>query len=303
MNNLVMSLLPNAQAAYATISEAIDPLDTITAQRIADVLKDFKREVHKHDGAWTAVQGAVEFPLHSQIFALIIVPDQVDSITVQATLKPHDATNVVTNPPLPRTAFSATSKPMRCISDNDFEKDLVSQKTRKLDEHDDTMNKRTCPADNEHIMMLITKEDLDDLLVKLREDIQEDTAECVNHVQRLLRRAKEEWRQQSKWDRRQRRMPSLNLRVGTGATLGVSFPSLRTKSDEQVTSISDIIQRETKLLSTQIKWAEDCRRVAADIHDTREEIWRTSSAAFHHRQQQDRENFQSRMLDESGVHT
>jgi hypothetical protein len=34
-------------------------------------------------------------------------------------------------------------------------------------------------------------------------------------------------------------------------------------------------------VSAQIKWVEECRRIAGEAHDVREEKWRATSATFH----------------------
>jgi hypothetical protein len=67
--------------------------------------------------------------------------------------------------------------------------------------------------------------------------------------------------------------------------------------------VPDLIRSEAKLLSHQIKWVEDCRKVGAELHDKREETWRTSSAGFHDLQRQNREAFQQNMLHETGTQT
>ncbi|KAF1844007.1 uncharacterized protein K460DRAFT_239528, partial [Cucurbitaria berberidis CBS 394.84] len=284
----------------------VDPLVAATAQQIADVINDFKRKLDQRDGTWASAQGTVEFALHSQTFVLAIVPDEDGKeypITVQATLKPHQGTNGIINAPV-----SPAYKLTKHASDTELERDLVSRKKRKLDEHDNILNEQPAIEVDEDIKPLITKEDINDLLVKLREDIQEDTSECVNHVQRLLRRVKGERHGMSKLDHqqshiRQTREPFRDSVGGNHTIPAASFPSPSADRDEQNATVPDIIRHETKLISTQIKWVEDCRRVAMDINDKREETWRTSSAGFHDRQRQDRENFQNRILHESGMHT
>jgi hypothetical protein len=290
-------------------AEATDPLVAETAKRIAHVINDFKRQLDQRDGTWANASGHLELALDSQTFLLTIVPDLDGDeypITVHAQIKPSNG--AYSDVLLPSTNLVSTHRPTRRKSDAELEGDLVSRKRRKTVEDGDVPNKLPRTRDDEEdIMPLITKEDLGDLLFKLREEVQDDTSECVNHVQRLLRRFKEEWHEKSKFgsERSQTPHPRPPLRdsFANGASVGASFPSPSIDRDDQSSSIPDVIRRESKLISSQLKWVEDCRRVAADIHDKREETWRTSSAGFHDRQRQDRERFQNRILHESSINT
>ncbi|KAF1946425.1 hypothetical protein EJ02DRAFT_336189 [Clathrospora elynae] len=300
-----MSLSAVSPTAEATsnIGSQTDPLVAQTAQRIANVINDFKRELDKRDGTWASATGTLELALQSQAFALAIVTDEDGegyAITVRATSKPHDAANGI-----PHSAAVAPPafKPTRRASDAELERDLVSRKKRKRDENGGSANKRalTDDDDDEDTMPLITKEDLDDLLARLREDVQGDTSECVNHVQRLLRRLREEWHEKNRWDCEQARLQQTPGPVRDSIPPG--FPSPSVDRDEQNASIPDMIHREAKLISNQVRWVEDCRKMGADLHDKREETWRSSSAVFHDRQRQDREAFQTRILHDSSTHT
>lgn len=53
-----------------------------------------------------------------------------------------------------------------------------------------------------------------------------------------------------------------------------------------------------KNISHQIKWVEDCRRIADNHHDTREEHWRTTSATFHDEVRRVREKHENWMVRE-----
>ncbi|KAH7085684.1 hypothetical protein BKA63DRAFT_539438 [Paraphoma chrysanthemicola] len=290
-------------------AEAADPLVAETAKRIADVINDFKHQLEQRDGTWAHTSGRLEVALDTQTFLLSVVPD-VDGdefpITVHTQLKPSNVTN--SNTPVPTAHHASTYRPTRRASDAELERDLVSRKKRRLDEDGDAANMRPRTGDGkENIMPLITKDDLDDLLSKLREDIQEDTSACVNHVQRLLRRFREEWHEQSKYEHEQSQTqqpkPPFRNSLANNGGVGASFPSPSIDRDDQSSSIPDVIHRETRLISAQIKWVDDCRRIAADIHDKREETWRKSSASFHDRQRQNCETFQNRILHESSMNT
>ncbi|KAF9701209.1 hypothetical protein EKO04_000799 [Ascochyta lentis] len=291
-----------------------DPLVAKAAKRLADVINDFKRDLHQRDGTWAHAQGSLQLARkaqNSEPFTLTITPHEDGDehpVTVQAALKKPELITISDDTtPTAQPILTST----RRASDAELEKDIVSRKKRKREDGDQQTNKRSRANDDEdveNIMPLITKEDINHLLVKLREDIQEDTTETVNHVQRLLRRFKEEWHEKSKWDleqlqSRQSGAPFGNATSAAGAGSHDSFPSPDVDRDDINASVVDVVRRETGLLSRQIKWVEDCRRVASKTHVKREDTWRTTSAGFHDKQRQDRENFQNRMVHESTMHS
>lgn len=297
----------------------VNPLIAQVAAKIADVINDFKRELDNRDGIWAKASGRLELSLktdHSETYELSIVPDADGDeypITVQA--RPKRGKDAVQKDSKPITALiaaapaSSTYKPTRRASNAELEKDIVSRKKRQLDHGENYSNKRarTDVDDYEDVIPQITKEDLDSLLSKLREDIQEDTSECVNHVQKLLRRFKEEWHEKSKWDCEQAsagrsRGPKRDSAVAHGSMPEAgAFPSPDVDRDDLNAPVPELIKQEAKLVSSQIRWIEECRRVATDIHDQREENWRTTSAGFHDRNRQNREDFQQRILHESDL--
>lgn len=305
---------PASPDAAEASSGRIDPLAAKAAKRVADVINDFKRELDARDGTWAHVQGSVELALKfdgaPKTFTLTITPDEDGDeypVTVKAALKEPKVITIDDATPAAQPIF----RPTRRASDAELEQDIVSRRKRKLDNGDDETNKRPRTGSEEGdevIMPLITGEDLDDRLVKLREDIQEDTTETVNHVQRLLRRFKDEWHEHTKHDFEQTqtlrpRGSFRNSIPAAGAGPGASFPSSDGEGDDANASITEVIRREAGLLSRQIKWVEDCRRVANDAHVQREDTWRTSSAGFHDQQRQDRENFQNRMVHDTALHS
>ncbi|KAF2175629.1 hypothetical protein K469DRAFT_723910 [Zopfia rhizophila CBS 207.26] len=293
----------------------IDPLVAQTAKKLADVINDFKRELDKRDGIWADARGALELALktdHLQTYELLIVQDEDGEeypITVQVKCKEkvgangqsHSQRNSIA-PLMVAASASSGYNPTRRGSDAELEKEIVSRRKRNLDQGEDTSRKRP-RTEQEDAMPLISKDDLEDLLSKLREDIQEDTSETVNQVQKLLRRFKEEWHEKSKWDHEQAttrsRGPFRDSIVSNGITPSGAFPSPSVEKDEQTGPLADLLRREARLLSNQIRWVEECRRVASDVHDKREETWRTTSAGFHDRNRQDRETFQNKMLQET----
>jgi hypothetical protein len=288
----------------------MDPLVSQTTKKIAHVINDFKRELDKRDGTWAQAHREFELALETQTFVLTLVPDEFDEdrpVTVQARLKVPEPTN--DNVPLPSTNGSTASESARRESEAQHQPDFNSGTKRKSDAEDEKPNKRPRPNDEqEDVVLQITKADLDDLLSKLTAN-PKDTIESITHVQRLLRRFEKDRQEERNSDSHDSQNPrtrhstlSDKMLNVDGMTPGNSFPGPSVDLDDQTaenSAITDTIKGEAKLISTQIKWVEDCRRVAADIHDKREEMWRTSSAGFHDRQRQDRESFQNRMSRES----
>jgi hypothetical protein len=168
--------------------------------------------------------------------------------------------------------------------------------------------------EDECTMPVISKDDLRDLLAKMREDIQEDTTECANHVQRLLRKWREQWYEKSccEYDiltKLERQGVSVDKdafdtgRSGTRPSISDMFAVPDGQKDPifGLVNIPDLVRKESKQLSNQIRWVEQCRRIASEAHDAREETWRTSSAIYHDQARQNRENFEKRMLSESAM--
>ncbi|KAF2660677.1 hypothetical protein K491DRAFT_40324 [Lophiostoma macrostomum CBS 122681] len=286
--------------AASESSAKMDPLVTQTANRIASVINDFKKELDKRDGTWATAIGSFDLALNtdsSHSYRLSLVPDSDgDEYPVTCTVKVNSEEDKE------GATTSDAHKLTRRASDVELEKDLVSRK-RKLDDGEGVSSKRPRVDYGDDDLPLISKADLEDFLYKLREDVQEDTSECVNHVQKLLVRFKNEWHDRCDYEDsvRQPRAPVRDSGAGNGAPPTASFPSPSADRDDRNTSVSDLVRRESKLLSSQIRWVEECRRVAADIHDKKEENWRTSSAGFHDQNRQDRERFQASMLNESSL--
>jgi hypothetical protein len=300
--------------AVSESSAEIDPLVTQAASKIASVINDFKKELDKRDGIWATAKGAFELALNtgsSQSYRLSLVPDSDGDeypITCSVKVNPKEDTEGANGHrdsiiPLDPATSSDAHKRTRRASDVELEKTIVSRK-RKLVDGEGASNKRPrVEVDDDDDMPLISKADLEDFLYTLREDVQEDTSECVNHVQKLLVRFKNKWHDRCNFEDSMRlaRPPMRDSIASNGAPPTTSFPSPSVDRDDRNASVSDLVRRESKLLSSQIRWVEECRRVATDIHDKKEENWRTSSAGFHDRNRQDRENFQTRMLNESSM--
>ncbi|KAF2429537.1 hypothetical protein EJ08DRAFT_698253 [Tothia fuscella] len=59
-----------------------------------------------------------------------------------------------------------------------------------------------------------------------------------------------------------------------------------------------IIPNKLQNISAQIKWVEECRRIADEAHDRREETWRSTSATFHDETRKVRERHEAWMAQE-----
>lgn len=312
----VSSSSPDSAHARDGTIDTIDPLVANAAKKIAVVINDFKRELDQRDGTWVHAQGSVELALkanQAKAFELIITSDEHGHeypVTVHATIKKPEVITIDDGTSTPAAAARPTFKPIRRASGVELGTDIVSRKKHKHNDADDQSNKRprTNGDEDNDIISLITKEDLDDLLVKLRDDTQDGISGSINHVQRLLRRFKEEEHDKSKCNFEQPQIqqsgaPFRNSLTAARAGPGASFPSPDVDCDDVNASVSDLVRREAGLISRQVKWVEDCRRLANEVHVKREDTWRTTSAGFHDQQRQDRENFQHRMIHESTMHS
>lgn len=274
-------------------AEALDPLVAETAKRLAAVLDNFKRELYQRDGISANVTGRLELVLQAQTFELAIVHDEDGKeslVGIHARLKSQDATNSTSSLPVSSLQHS------RSRLDATYETDSVPPKKRKhhgdIDPSEKTRRTHSEAEENRDNVLSITKKDLKHALGQLHENIQDDTSDSVYNVQRLLRSFKDEWHTQQ--SQRQRIKPPLQDSISSAR----SNPPTLSLDDHNI-SIAETIRREAKLTSAQIKWVEDCRRVATDLHNQREETWRTSSAGFHDRQRQHGEAVEARMLQES----
>lgn len=294
---------------------AVDPLVARCAERIAAAINDFKRELDERDSVWGSANGTLDLLMNtdgSHTYELTVVHDEDGAeypVTVRAAEKKSNETATGQRSPLAPLATAATSstavKRTRHDSDAELEEDFVSRKKRKGASHDTTQKREQTDGGGHEDAMLLDMLDTNQktapgLLSKLRDDIQDDTSECVNHVQRLLRRFRQECHAVVHNEQalpRPSRGPFRDSIVANGS----AFPSGTAEGDDQNTSTNDLIRQEVKLLSSQIRWVEECRRVASAARDDRENTWRTTSASFHDRNRQDREHFQNRMLHESAM--
>ncbi|KAF2815053.1 uncharacterized protein BDZ99DRAFT_494911 [Mytilinidion resinicola] len=318
-------LLSPLSTAAAT---GLDPLVEDAAKKLAAVINSFKRELDERDGLSAAALGAIEIVVDSdphRSYKLSVVHDvegEEHPISVRVTHKK--------DPPTPNGQPIAKSsallpptpsyKPTRRSSDAALEQDILPRRKRKAADDDlvdgvSLESKRIRMGDeDEDIMPLISKEDLEDLLAKQREDIQEDTADCINHVQRLLRKWREQWHEKSSWE--YDTLTKLEHGGGAGDKSAVdgtrsgtrpsvsdvfAVPTPQKDPISGIVNIPDLVRKEAKQLSNQIRWVEQCRRIASEAHDAREETWRMSSASFHDKNRQSRESFEQRMLNESAI--
>lgn len=246
----------------------------------------------------------MELSLQSQTFELTLTPNDDGEdcrIIVQATLKSHHATNG--NASSPSSDADSTNQPVQRKADALPNSELVTRKRRTPNEDGDDeagndARKRLCIDREEDMTPQINQQHVEDLLASLRADVRNNTSESVNHVQNLLQQLRKDSPSEQSDNPAGEPIRESNERSIAPVTPGASSIA---DQDDSKSSIPEIVQRQTKLLSSQIKWVEECRRVAADIHDKREDTWRTTSAAFHEQQRQNRENFQNRILQESSM--
>ncbi|KAF1977046.1 hypothetical protein BU23DRAFT_453815 [Bimuria novae-zelandiae CBS 107.79] len=285
-----------------------DALVPRTAQKIADLLSGLKRELETLHGTSVEIHGQLQLTVPGGSQYALKPVSRADGLSIRVKASQGASKGKAPTVQVYGAGASSTShyKRTRRDSDAELEKELVSRKSQRLDNADNGAHLGAVDDDDD-ILPLITKEDLESIVAKLQHDIQEDTSECVNHVQRLLRRFKGEWHEESTWDfeqasnsRSRRARPSV---AENGTAPAAAFPSPGLDRDDQDITVPNLIKQESQLISSQIRWLEECRRIASDAHDKREENWRTSSANFHDKARQERETFQGRMLQEQGIQT
>jgi hypothetical protein len=107
---------PDTQNAEATMDHTlVDPLVAGTAQKLTNVVNDFKRQVKQRDGIEAIATGKLEFSFASQHFELAVDPGGDDTIAMHATLKPHNGH--ASTPPPPThgpCAIQAHATRLRC---------------------------------------------------------------------------------------------------------------------------------------------------------------------------------------------
>ncbi|OCL14852.1 hypothetical protein AOQ84DRAFT_195538 [Glonium stellatum] len=327
---------PVFPSANASIAE-LDPLIARTAEKLTELINIFKRQLDDRDGYSANTQGSIEIVINStipQTYILSLIHDSEGKehpISVNITQgKGYLSTNG--HPRLDRgLANSHTStdggvlptyRPAHHETDSVLEQDIISRRKRKISVDGDRNNSvslarkriRTNEGDDGDAVPLITKHELEELFAKQREDIHEDTTECVNHVQRLLRRWREQWRDKSDWELNKlnqlaaheesatSRMPCTEVSTNRLQEMPESAAGvLATPEHARLKNLPEIIRKEAEQLSKQIRWVEECRRIASDAHDKREDTWRASSAAFHGKNRQDRVSFEKQALNSSAI--
>lgn len=290
-----------------------------TADAVAALLRHLKQAVETLDDT-ASVQA------RGSLHVVVATPgDRATTISLDDVARSEGLAVCITGPPLATTAGQAKDAPVDgpgaragagagagadppsaiAVEDHGTAAAVLSKRTRRdsdaAQEQDPASRKRLRPDATAHddAVPLITSEVLDDIAAKLRADVQDDTSECLDHVQTLLGRLKAQRHEQA--SNAPNRRASGPLAAEHVTTPVAAFPSPGPDPRDQDIPVPDLIRQESKLISSQIKWAEDCRRVAADAHDKREENWRTSSANFHDKARQERESFQGRLLHEQGM--
>ncbi|KAJ9647300.1 hypothetical protein H2199_002287 [Coniosporium tulheliwenetii] len=294
----------------------------VTAENLKDTLADLKRQCETLEGSSSKVyiSGSITVEVRtpvSQSHQISVVDDlEADPPSLGVVVKQLASTtngngharapSHAPGAPSPYSLpfFAPTSTNILDL-DRTLESDLVPRKKRKRDDDDDdddggdTNGLGSAPkrlredsggdeameADEKDLMDMSSKE-FQALLSELRDDVQEDTTAGLNHLQRLLRRWREQWREKNGWlfdyfklqheeERRKKQW------------FEAKFKALED-------ALAHKVMAQFRNLSNQIRWVEDCRRIADEAHDIKEDNWRVTSATFHdnsQRRQQSHENW------------
>ncbi|EON65180.1 hypothetical protein W97_04417 [Coniosporium apollinis CBS 100218] len=303
----------------------------VTAENLKDALADLKRQCEALEGSSSKVyiSGSITVEVRtpvSQSHQISVVDDlEADPPSLGVVVKQLDKAGAVNgNTKVPSDAPSAPSPyshPFFAPAstnlidlDRALESDLIPRRKRKRDdgeEEESNMNgqgsarKRLredlddepMEADEKDLMDMSSKE-FQTLLSELRDDVQEDTTAGLNHLQRLLRRWREQWREKNGWlfdyfklqheeERRKKQWFEAKFKALEDA-LGTGDTPIEDELAEggEVADKAHKIMAQFRNLSNQIRWVEDCRRIADEAHDIKEDNWRITSATFHDNSQQ-----------------
>ncbi|PVH96787.1 hypothetical protein DM02DRAFT_631675 [Periconia macrospinosa] len=300
----------------------LDPLVAHAAARIAYALNDLKRGLDERDGdspASANLKGAFQLLSGSQHFDITIATsdEREDApVTVDARLRRRDVSKTRTAAQDRTTAHTSSS-----TSSSAIEGDHDGARKRKRLDHDtdpSQPDRNVNSTQNNHVALpIVPDEELLALITKLRNSTNPESIEGLRSLIHGLHKT---------WQAEQRSNPQFNPSSLSSAAARVqqqqdpqpstttSFPrpsadvptNTSTPSNPASPSspetVPELLKQQRELLSKQIQWVEECRRVASSLSDQRTETWRTTSAAFHDTNRVDRERFQHRILSESGVH-
>jgi hypothetical protein len=189
------AMLPPSVAS-STDAEKLDDLIDQTARRIGSVIEGLKRDVVQGDS--TTADGTLAIRIGSQTCVLTIAPNQDrEGYSVHVQTRLTSSRN--TNSPAPLSSVAPSpdflTATQQSQSNSQVAQNVISPTKRRFEDSPDNSNKR--PRTDNDVTSLISKEDLDDLLSSLRDDIQSNTNNSINHVQSLLWRFKQEPRTDS----------------------------------------------------------------------------------------------------------
>jgi hypothetical protein len=101
------------------------------------------------------------------------------------------------------------------------------------------------------------------------------------------------------------RTPTKRTRVDSRDSEDNHHPMLETTHDQgnaqaerESSEPAPTVMSRLQNVSAQVKWVEECRRIADEAHDKREETWRTTSATFHDDNRKARERHEAWLVSE-----
>lgn len=292
---------------------------------VGDFLNGIQSEL-KEKGEAVSMSGTITIRLGKgdvQTVRLQLVEDLTSS---DGSLHVHVDSWKGNNPPEVRRASPRSPNDQYQLG-QDLSEDIQPRlKKRKLSQpndddlgHGDPAAKATPGPSEPKDVADMTSDELEQMLSKNRDDIQTDTVDAVNQTNRILRKFHEQWRDHVAWlVNKGVSTPAMSAmgsetvtRTQNGRAMVVpqqpasqprasfpqagdpnSSPALSRPSPSAPTAL------QLSQLSKQIRWLEDCRRIAAEVHDKREETWRISSASFHDSSRRDRETHEKHMSKE-----
>ncbi|CAI6339059.1 unnamed protein product [Periconia digitata] len=288
---------PDQALGHHDEEDGLDPLVAHAAARIAYALND----LHRVGAAQVTARGSFQLVAGSQHYEVLVTTsdDDADESPMAVHIRPRPTTPSLLDG---HAAHGHSPRKRRCHSPSE-----------ENEEHQDEPGQDATPTP------LVSDQELLALLSTMR---QSTTPQCLDHLRSLIDRLQTTWQSRSNpaWDPSSLssaaaavnhprtttsplQEPANNPFTTTTTTITTPSPDPLDPDSPQTTATADAVKQQRELLSKQIQWVEECRRVSSHLTDQRTDTWRTTSAAFHDTNRQDRERFQHRMLIESSSHT
>ncbi|KAF2838533.1 hypothetical protein M501DRAFT_992507 [Patellaria atrata CBS 101060] len=317
--------VPTRNDVNPTANTSRDALKDVGRQ-LKDILEGLKKQLESPAGSYVDISCNFTVDIRGpcpESYKIVLVHDldaTPSGLDVRVENSPRDSVITLPTPisaghpaPTPVARF-----PNKMDLDMMLERDLMSRRKLQQQEEENANKQGGDDGSNTSLKRKRDEEEtpapsrsrleLQKMLENNRDDIQDDTVESVNHLQRLMRRWREQWRDKNAWmfdffkqmheeERSKKawleeRFAALHREIGAD----LAQPVIEENGSESGSKAR--LFMELKNLSNQVKWVEDCRRIADASHDKKEDTWRSTSATFHDQMRRQRETYEQWMIQE-----